>query len=401
MRDPRQLLRDYYAILTDLRDLDYQGAVKVATQELGPLWAEAYRASSPYETSLQLVDQYASVYAYDDAGAVAADMPARVVGAWTISSRDSLVELLTEDAARGAPLDRATRDRAFHAWAMLSEGISRSRLLSIRNVVGRMLGHDSLAAASLVARIETERHRTRWKYSGPVVRRLAEALEPPATAPSPLREQMRADEDGFPSTATWSLLAEAARLFDADARPDRSAVTQRLAAELANGFLELLEQLCSGAEGSRARWARVAAELIPALEQLPPRPRNTVAARQHRGHPDRDVGHFIAHGIGGPPDINFFSQDRRLNRGWSEQGKEYRRIEAYAANHPGRLFFSRPVYADLSDIPAFLQLGVLLPNEHALRIQPTEPHSLVMLDEGRDDGFAWWLGWFDNRHHPG
>src|SRR5215472_5874087 len=41
----------------------------------------------------------------------------------------------------------------------------------------------------------------------------------------------------------------------------------------------------------------------------------------------RDEGHFMARSIGGGLDTNLFSQDRLLNRGWSAEGKIYRRME--------------------------------------------------------------------------
>jgi hypothetical protein len=50
---------------------------------------------------------------------------------------------------------------------------------------------------------------------------------------------------------------------------------------------------------------------------------------------NRDKGHFIAHSIGGRFDVNVFSQDRDLNRGWSAQGKLYRQMERYCQEHPG------------------------------------------------------------------
>ena len=40
----------------------------------------------------------------------------------------------------------------------------------------------------------------------------------------------------------------------------------------------------------------------------------------------RDRGHFIAQCIGGGYDLNVFSQDRKLNRGWSPEGKVYRQM---------------------------------------------------------------------------
>jgi hypothetical protein len=61
---------------------------------------------------------------------------------------------------------------------------------------------------------------------------------------------------------------------------------------------------------------------------------------------ERDKGHFMAHCIGGGLDVNVFSQERRLNRGWSPQGKIYRQMENYCYQHPGTFCFSRPLYAD-------------------------------------------------------
>jgi len=46
----------------------------------------------------------------------------------------------------------------------------------------------------------------------------------------------------------------------------------------------------------------------------------------------RDDGHFMAHSIGGGFDVNLFSQDRRLNRGWSPQGKIFVRWKNIATS---------------------------------------------------------------------
>src|SRR5215467_9318225 len=69
----------------------------------------------------------------------------------------------------------------------------------------------------------------------------------------------------------------------------------------------------------------------------------------------RDKGHFIARSIGGGLDLNVFSQDRQLNRGWSAQGKTYRRMERYCQELPGTFCFSRPIYCDSSSVPRWLQ----------------------------------------------
>ena len=74
---------------------------------------------------------------------------------------------------------------------------------------------------------------------------------------------------------------------------------------------------------------------------------------------ERDRGHFMAHCIGGGLDVNVFSQERHLNRGWSSQGKIYRQMETYCSERSGTFCFSRPIYTDGSRIPRWLEFGVL------------------------------------------
>jgi hypothetical protein len=51
-----------------------------------------------------------------------------------------------------------------------------------------------------------------------------------------------------------------------------------------------------------------------------------------------DRGHFVAHTAGGSLDMNLFPQRRDLNRGWSREGKQYRAMKQYLADHPGTFF---------------------------------------------------------------
>lgn len=97
------------------------------------------------------------------------------------------------------------------------------------------------------------------------------------------------------------------------------------------------------------------------------------AARLGTAAPAADKGHFLAHASGGELDINLFPQRRDLNRGWSAQGKRFRRMERWVAERPGTFHFHRPLYADESWLPARLEYGLL-----------------------RDDG-EWWVERFDNR----
>lgn len=77
-----------------------------------------------------------------------------------------------------------------------------------------------------------------------------------------------------------------------------------------------------------------------------------------------DRGHFLSHAAGGELDINLFPHRRELNRGWSERGKVFRRMEVYVAAHVGAFHFHRPSYNDLTWIPLTLEYGVLRDDEH-------------------------------------
>lgn len=89
------------------------------------------------------------------------------------------------------------------------------------------------------------------------------------------------------------------------------------------------------------------------------RMRGWVGATEELLGTNRDKGHFMARSIGGGLDVNLFSQNRLLNRGWSPQGKIYRRMEKYSREQEGTFCFSRPIYADGSNVPRWLEFGVL------------------------------------------
>lgn len=85
-------------------------------------------------------------------------------------------------------------------------------------------------------------------------------------------------------------------------------------------------------------------------------PTNTAIGREW------DKGHYIGHTLGGAVEgveANVFIQRRDLNRGWSEDGKRFRRMEKYCVDNPGTLCFARPIYADGSSRAAWLEFGVV------------------------------------------
>ena len=63
-----------------------------------------------------------------------------------------------------------------------------------------------------------------------------------------------------------------------------------------------------------------------------------------------DKGHFMAHSIGGAVngiEMNVFVQRRRLNRGWSNEGKIFRQMERYCFENPNTFCFNRPIYSEI------------------------------------------------------
>ena len=78
---------------------------------------------------------------------------------------------------------------------------------------------------------------------------------------------------------------------------------------------------------------------------------------------DLDRGHLVAHAAGGGLDLNIFPQARSLNRGWSAEGRAWRRMEKYAAKHPGTPLFIRPIYTGPSWKPAAIEYGLFIDGE--------------------------------------
>lgn len=75
-----------------------------------------------------------------------------------------------------------------------------------------------------------------------------------------------------------------------------------------------------------------------------------------------DKGHFIADSIGGEvrgKEFNVFIQNRALNRGWSAEGKLFRKMEKYCNENSGVFCFHRPIYTDATLKPTYLEFGVL------------------------------------------
>jgi hypothetical protein len=143
--------------------------------------------------------------------------------------------------------------------------------------------------------------------------------------------------------------------------------------------------------------------LSPLLDRRGPRDRD-LPFHHHMALPKavrdentpRDLGHFVPHAAGGPSNINLYWQDRRLNRGWSEEGRRFRAMEAFTSKHPGTLYFVRLLYEDDSAVPKLLEVGVLLPAEMASSVESGEI-IFGRVNAETPASFVWWIDVFDNR----
>ena len=73
----------------------------------------------------------------------------------------------------------------------------------------------------------------------------------------------------------------------------------------------------------------------------------------------RDRGHLVAHSAGGGPDLNLVPQLASLNRGLSPAGRRWRKLERYAAKHPGTPLFVRPLYESAGWEPSAIDYGLV------------------------------------------
>lgn len=79
-----------------------------------------------------------------------------------------------------------------------------------------------------------------------------------------------------------------------------------------------------------------------------------------------DKGHFIAHSIGGAIDsmeVNVYPQKRALNRGWSDEGKIFRKMESYCFKNQGTYCYTRPIYLEHTSRPDFIEFFILMHNK--------------------------------------
>ena len=89
-------------------------------------------------------------------------------------------------------------------------------------------------------------------------------------------------------------------------------------------------------------------------------------------YPGKDRGHFLSHCQGGGMDVNFFPQKKEINRGWSDAGKIYRKMERFCSINPGVFCFSRPLYdiENLTWVPQQIEYGIFFQGQYRVVIFP-------------------------------
>lgn len=156
------------------------------------------------------------------------------------------------------------------------------------------------------------------------------------------------------------------RLTDWIADDYRSNVPSSLLVEFSHGPAVYLFDTSNGPQAERT--------VLAVAHPEPPASARDVTYQ--RGFPLRDRlagrsvdrGHFVPYTAGGLFGPNLFVQDRALNRGWSQDGREYRKLERAAVDGaPKSLFLVHPSYADDSDIPEFIDLGVVVGADFTMR----------------------------------
>jgi Holliday junction resolvase-like predicted endonuclease len=163
--------------------------------------------------------------------------------------------------------------------------------------------------------------------------------------------QFRKERAGTDWPLIWTMLSKLVKAQYSDTCPEAELV------EFAHGAATYLFDNAGRSQAERT-------VLVASRPARPPEARETA---YQAGYPlpetvggrSVDRGHFLAYSGGGLFGPNIFVQDRALNRGWSRQGRLYRALEPRAVTAASAVLFVRPHYADDSDAPALLDLGVI------------------------------------------
>lgn len=401
----RDIRHEYSKLLAECPIVSYEDAWSVLEPHLCALWLSAYKSLCNRETYVELLRYRGAHFVHDSICTLGYDESCRVVGALTASQeilplRDLLVRLADQ---KGKGVSTAvTLDLIGNTLIARHEG-TRKQAEDLRQAAASAVQMELRGAADIlrpfIQSVEYWSRRRALRLVREVERSLHEGMRLLGVH----CPKMNIKKEDAINASLLDGLCRMAEELDANLPSEqRREVVRRLTRHIGNSTRELMDQLRENY--SDELMERALKYLAPLASDGPTRPRNQAGSRHHRLGDGQDVGHFVAHSTGGPPDINLFYQDRRLNRGWSAEGKVYRLMEKYAADHPGTFYFSRPVYEGESTVPRFLELGILLKESDvsavAKQIENKEIASICRPASSQGLALAWLIGVFDNQPRP-
>jgi hypothetical protein len=397
----------YAVLLSSLRLDEYHSAINVLRSPLSTLFYNAYLEFHPRRelADVDLVEFLGGFFLLDSQGHYAPEAASRVVGAIGVSQEArTLKELLVR--LRGEHLAGQSSERTLEVIRALlwnaEDTASPKKKLSLYKAISMALGIERKGLVQVFEDIASRSsyHNLLSYKSAAYLRELPCVIygslqDLTATAPPrPQKGQL------LPGNF-WNHLRELVHIADRSlSEAKKASLVEMLGGFYSPGYKELLNNLRTPTD----ELLRLVEKYVcQAVDSGKGRPRNNLAQKRMRFKNDTkyqyDIGHFLPHSAGGPIDINFFIQERRLNRGWSEQGKRYRWLENMVFSHPGTFFFVRPVYGDLSPVPIYLEWGALL--DESLLAELSEdiermPDLHLIRPADSESKLAWLISVFEN-----
>jgi hypothetical protein len=380
----------------------YEAARGVLEPPLAHLLFAFYRLRSEGPIEVDILSHESASFVFDSAGAFLGEGRNRVVGVIATSRATlplgSLLDRLQEEGTRGLSTGETVEEVHFTINTYLNAA-SRSRRRELGRALANALRLTELPIPEILDRI-IESCRAGGRAEVSRLRTVARILRRTCHEIGSSHPVFRITVgEQVTDAVVKPLLTMAAATFPPSLRP---ALAQELSGYSleTNAFYTKLAEATTGDLIERARH-----HLVPLVDYQSARPRDALAQRKARlGRGTGvayDIGHFIPHAAGGPTRVNFFLQEPRLNRGWSVQGKQYSWLERYVTSHPGSFYFVRPIYEDASEVPRYLEWGVLLEGSEAERLAgelESKPDLFLLRPEKCPPALnvLWLLGRFSN-----
>ena len=373
----------------------------VLEDPLCELWMADYKKACGRPTFLELLDDRVASFLHDSAGYEGLAEVDRVVAAVSVSQeRLTLEELFARLKAERAAGLSTERTLALIETSLvgLQEGLSARNLETLCQAAAGVIQWDLRPLTDLLDEWFVDYKAAKPRRQATLLRRALAVLTADSTTGKPVRSRKSSSEGEALQRLRGLASTSQARLTAAELR----VVARALSALTSRPLQTLRKKVVSSLEDDTIAGFEHHILPLPFVRQPPPRySKGSRHLRRGLGW-KMDLGHFIPHSAGGPVDINLFLQDRYLNRGWSRQGRAYRLMERYLADHPGLFHFTRALYDEDTWIPRYLEMGILATREQAEELVHEvdwyEGFYLCCHPETEvRTSLVWCIGLFDNR----